>query len=251
MPPVERDLLEVDVRRLQAERVRAAGRADVAMVLLKQLLGMDPAEPLRLRETIETLVDAPALPRPRCCRARFDRPDVREAEARVTLAGARVDEARREGRVDVSLFGAYMRMDAGFPQQGCTLTDVLGTRARPVPLRGGGAVIALPLFNRNQGDIASAGRHGRVPRLASKPPRWPRAPRSPSAVARDAQAQHAVAFFGGTAERSRGRISTSSVRRSSLAGQRSSTSSPSNAGSWISSRPTPRRCARRGKRAPP
>ena len=49
MPPLDRDLLEVEVRRLQAERVRAAGRAEVAILQLKQLLGMDPAEPLLLR----------------------------------------------------------------------------------------------------------------------------------------------------------------------------------------------------------
>ena len=56
MPPLDRDLLEVEVRRLQAERVRAAGRAEVAILQLKQLLGMNPAEPLLLRESLETLV---------------------------------------------------------------------------------------------------------------------------------------------------------------------------------------------------
>ena len=55
IPPLERDVLEVDVRRLQAERARAAGRADVAMLQLKQLLGMSPDESLTLGESLETL----------------------------------------------------------------------------------------------------------------------------------------------------------------------------------------------------
>ena len=41
-PPLERDLLEVELRRFEAGRLLAAGRADVAVVQLKQLLGMSP-----------------------------------------------------------------------------------------------------------------------------------------------------------------------------------------------------------------
>ena len=57
-PPLERDLLEVELRRFEAGRLLAAGRADVAVVQLKQLLGMSPSEPLLLRETLEVLVAA-------------------------------------------------------------------------------------------------------------------------------------------------------------------------------------------------
>ena len=46
------------------------------------------------------------------------RSDVREADARVALADARIEQAHREGRADISVFGSYMRMDNGFSQQG-------------------------------------------------------------------------------------------------------------------------------------
>ncbi len=119
MPPLDRDLLEVEVRRLQAERVRAAGRAEVAILQLKSLLGMNPAEPLLLRDSLDALVGRAGIaPSSTGAAAGPPRPDVSQAESQVTLAGARVDEARREGRLDVSLFGSYMRMDAGFPQMG-------------------------------------------------------------------------------------------------------------------------------------
>ena len=39
---------------------------------------------------------------------------MQEAEARIRVADAQIDRARREGRFDLSLFGSYMRMDAGF-----------------------------------------------------------------------------------------------------------------------------------------
>jgi cobalt-zinc-cadmium efflux system outer membrane protein len=84
------------------------------------------------------------------------RADVREAAARVAVAAAKIDRAERDGRLDVSLFGGYMRMDAGFPQFG------LSPAGSPEPIRGvfhyitGGATVTLPLFNRNQGDVAAA-----------------------------------------------------------------------------------------------
>ena len=72
------------------------------------------------------------------------------------LADAKADRAARDGRFDVSLYASYMRMDSGFPQRG------LGPAGEFERVRGqfnyiaGGATISLPLFNRNQGDIASA-----------------------------------------------------------------------------------------------
>ena len=156
-PPLERDLLDVELRRLETGRLLAAGRADVALVQLKQLLGMSPEEPLLLRETLETLVAgstsemAPPAPASMTARA-----DVREAEARVTLADARVDQARREGRIDISLFGTYMRMDNGFPQQGVSAAGALERVRGQFNYVAGGAIVMLPLFNRNQGQIAAA-----------------------------------------------------------------------------------------------
>lgn len=200
-PPLDRDLLEVEVRRLQAERVRAFGRADVALVQLKRLLGMAPDEPMMLRESLEALVRrTDSVPeRGSVSAATATRPDVREAEIRVTLADARIEQARREGRVDVSLFGTYMRMDAGFPQLGF---DALGALER---VRGqftyvaGGAMVMLPLFNRNQGQVvtAQAERSGAEARRDAAT----LAARSEVAAAQahDARAQEAIALYSGTA----------------------------------------------------
>jgi outer membrane protein, heavy metal efflux system len=194
-PPLERDLLEVELRRFEAQRLLAAGRADAAFVQLKQLLGMSPEEPLLLNETLDTLVtvlDGAAAPGGAPITGR---PDVREADARVGVADARIDQARREGRADVSLYGTYMRMDAGFPQQGFGSTGQIERVRGQFNYVAGGAMVALPLFNRNQGQVAAAQaeRTGAEARRAAA--ELAARTEVAAAQARDAQAQRAVALY--------------------------------------------------------
>jgi cobalt-zinc-cadmium efflux system outer membrane protein len=196
-PPLERDLLQVELRRFEAGRLLAAGRADVAVVQLKQLLGMSPDESLRLRETLEVLVAGSPGTASVAPIAIATRPDVREAEARVALADARVDQAQREGRLDLSLIGTYMRMDAGFPQQGVGSTGALERVRGQFNYVAVGAMVTLPLFNRAQGQVAAAQaeRFGAEARrdaaeLAARA-------EVAAAQARDARAQGAVGLYGG------------------------------------------------------
>ena len=197
-PPLERDLLEVELRRFEAGRLLAAGRADVAVVQLKQLLGMSPNEPLLLRETLETLVagstSEAASAAPVSMAAR---PDVREAEVRVTLADARIDQARREGRVDVSLFGTYMRMDAGFPQQGVGAAGALERVRGQFNYVAVGAMVMLPLFNRNQGQVAAAQAERSGAEARREAAELAARAEVAAAQARDAQAQRAVSLYAG------------------------------------------------------
>jgi cobalt-zinc-cadmium efflux system outer membrane protein len=197
-PALDRDLLDVDVRRLDAAFLNAIGRADTALVRLKQLLGMAPAEPFLLRDGLDTLVASTATARLGVANVKsVIRPDVREAEARVTLADARIDQARREGRADISLLGSYMRMDNGFPQQGIGPTGALERVRGRFNYVSVGATVSLPVLNRNQGHVASA----RAERLGAEARREAidLAARAEvaAAEARDAQAQQAVQVYGG------------------------------------------------------
>src|SRR5205814_180170 len=79
-----------------------------------------------------------------------------EAEARVGVSEAQVDRARRDGRPDVSLFGMYMRMDAGFPQLGVGVGGDLQRVRGVFHYVSAGGMVTLPLLNRNQGDVAAA-----------------------------------------------------------------------------------------------
>ena len=156
-PPLDRDLLDVEVRRLDAARLIAIGRADVAVVELKQVLGMAPNEPLRLRDPLEVLVASSVADLAGVAAVTAEaRPDVKEAAARVTLAEARIDQAQREGRADVSLFGSYMRMDSGFAQQAFGSAGSLERVRGRFHYVAAGAAVTIPLLNRNQGQVAAA-----------------------------------------------------------------------------------------------
>jgi cobalt-zinc-cadmium efflux system outer membrane protein len=156
-PLLERNMVDVEARRLEAERILQAGKVEVALVALKRLLGVSADQRFQVRDTLESLVETDgAVPLPSAAPAVGTRPDVQEAEARLRAADARIDRARREGRVDVSLFGMYMRMDAGFPQQGVNSKGDLERVRGLFHYLSGGAMVTLPLRNRNQGEIASA-----------------------------------------------------------------------------------------------
>jgi cobalt-zinc-cadmium efflux system outer membrane protein len=84
------------------------------------------------------------------------RPDVREAQARIGVAEARIDRAQRAGRFDLSFFGNYMRMDAGFPQRGFSADGTLERVRGLFHYISAGAMVTVPLLNRNQGEVAAA-----------------------------------------------------------------------------------------------
>ena len=159
-PRLERDLLEVDVRRLAADRRLQVGRVDAAVAELNRVLGRPPGTALTIREMLETVVhresqdqmarlaDAAAAVR--------SRPDILAAEARIRGADARIAQAAADGRVDVSLFGSYMRMGAGFPQTGFGPGGGLERVRGVFNYIAAGAMVTVPVFDRNQGGVAAA-----------------------------------------------------------------------------------------------
>ena len=134
--PLDRDLADVELRRLEALREQAAGRVETAMAVLKPLVGLDAGARLRLRGSLETLAPAPQIPAPTDPSRRAD---VREAAARGALAGALVSQARELRKPEVGVFAGYMRMDGGMSH------DLAG-----------GVRLTIPIFDRGQGAIAAA-----------------------------------------------------------------------------------------------
>lgn len=155
-PPLERDLVDVEVRRLNADRALQLGRVERALYDLKRVLGASPADALRLRDTLEDAVSRDAALVAAAAAPGRQRADVREAEARVAAADAKIDRAQREGRVDVTLFAGYMRMDSGFAQFGLSPSGASERVHGLFNYVTGGATVTLPMLNRNQGEIAAA-----------------------------------------------------------------------------------------------
>ena len=156
-PPLDRDMLRVEEQKLEADRRLQTGVVERRLVELKRLLGMPPDATLTLRQPLEGLVrESVATSAPQDAQAITARADVLEAEARIHLADAQIDRAHREGRPDVSVFGMYMRMDAGFPQQGFSPSGTLERVHDVFHYWSAGAMVTLPIASRNQGNVAAA-----------------------------------------------------------------------------------------------
>ena len=156
-PPLDRDMLRVEEQKLEADRRLQTGTVERRLVELKRLLGMPADAPLTLRHSLEELVrEGVATTSAQDAQAISTRADVLEAVARTHVAEAQIDRAQREGRPDVSLFGAYMRMNAGFPQLGFSPSGSLERIHDVFHYWSAGAMVTLPVASRNQGNVAAA-----------------------------------------------------------------------------------------------
>src|SRR5688572_26500287 len=154
--PLEQNMVLVEVNRIRSIRESGEGKVEIAMLELRNLMGMRPEEPLRLRGDLDHLI----APVPSIITATEialrERPDLQAARALETLAEARIAQARSEGRLDASVTGKYELMNFGFPQRG------FDSNGQLVPIQGRfhslvvGVTLDLPVRNRNQGAIAAA-----------------------------------------------------------------------------------------------
>ncbi len=154
--PLEQNLVLVEVNRIRSMRETGEGMVEVAMLELRNLLGMRPEESLRLRGDLANSIE----PQPSVAimteLALRERPDLQAARTLEALAEGRIAQARSEGRIDASLTGKYELMNFGFPQRGVNASGQL------VPVQGSfhslgfGVTLELPVRNRNQGAISAA-----------------------------------------------------------------------------------------------
>jgi cobalt-zinc-cadmium efflux system outer membrane protein len=202
-PPLERDLLDVELRRLESDRLLQAGRTEAALFELKRVLGMKADAPLAVRDTLEALVrrESAAAAQPADTSTVLDqRADVREAAARVDIAEAKIGRAQAEGRFDVSLFANYMRMDAGFPQRGFAPSGGLERVRELFHYVSVGAIVTIPVLNRHQGDVAAASAERAGAASALNAVRLAADAELAAARARDERAQQAVNAYSAGAQ---------------------------------------------------
>lgn len=154
-PPLDENLLRVEVNRLEASRHRLAGQAEVLALQVKTLVGLGPEAPLVLRGDLRPAPVAVDL-QAGLQQALAARADLLVARAEVALAEAMIQKERAEGRWDASVNVGYLRQRFGYMLNG--LTDS-GER-RPIDdvfhYVGAGVSITLPVRNQNQGNIAAA-----------------------------------------------------------------------------------------------
>jgi cobalt-zinc-cadmium efflux system outer membrane protein len=154
--PLEQNMVLVELNRLRSLRETAEGKTQIEMLELRNLIGMTPEEPLRLRGDFNDLVSTMSPLAEATQLALSNRPDLKLAKAAESFAEARIEQARSEGKLDASLTAGYQRMDFGYPLNG--LNDAGQLR----PIQGSfhyfsvGVSLDLPVRNNNQGAIEAA-----------------------------------------------------------------------------------------------
>jgi cobalt-zinc-cadmium efflux system outer membrane protein len=155
-PPLEQNMALVELNRLKSMRESLAGKIEVSLFELRNMLGMSPEQPLRLKGDFDHLIDQlpPVLEATE--RALRERPDIQAFRANENLAAARIDQARAEGRLDASLTAGYERMNSSFPVFGLNEHGQLQPVQDVFHFLKFGVSLDLPVRNKNQGAIEAA-----------------------------------------------------------------------------------------------
>ncbi len=154
--PLEESMTLVEVNRLRSMRETAVGKTEIAFLELRNLLGMRPEEPVRLKGDFDDMIASLPVLADAVADAINTRPDLAGLRAIEELSTAQIEQARAGGRLDASVRSGYQRMRSGFPLNGLTESGEL----RPIDAVFNsftfGVTIELPLLNRNQGEIEAA-----------------------------------------------------------------------------------------------
>lgn len=155
-PPLEQNMILVEVNRLRSIRENSEGRAEVALLELRNLIGMPPDQVLRLRGDFDKLIEPAARLSEVTERALRERPDLELARSAERLAAAKIAMAQAGGRADASLTAGYQRMNTGFPVRGINETGQLQPVNDVFHYLTFGISVELPVRNKNQGAIEAA-----------------------------------------------------------------------------------------------
>lgn len=154
--PLEQSQVLVEVNRLRSMSEAGRGRVEVTLLELRNLAGLPPEAPLKLRGDFDHLIDPLPGVAESTRRALAERPDLAAARAAERLAEARVEEARASGRPDAELRAGYQRMRSGFMLNG---VDDMG---RLMPIEDTfhsvtfGVSVTLPVRDTNRGSVEAA-----------------------------------------------------------------------------------------------
>ena len=154
--PLEQNMVLVEVNRLRSIRETNEGKVEIALLELRNLIGMPSDEPLRLRGEFNNLITTLKPIAEANEQALRARPDLEMARAVERLAEARIVEARVAGRPDASVNAGYQRMNSSFPVFGINDASQLQPVQDVFNFLTLGVTISLPVRNKNQGAIEAA-----------------------------------------------------------------------------------------------
>jgi outer membrane protein, heavy metal efflux system len=155
IPSLDAEEVRVETNRLESLRIDYQAKAEISMLALKEAVGMQPDENLRLMGNLEQ--PALFLDKIQLLQLATDhRPDLAAQRANEAMAAAAVRQQETEAKTDATFSASYERPNSGFA---LSAFDAAGN-LQPIRQTFNYAVFGmrwtLPLFNRNQGAIAAA-----------------------------------------------------------------------------------------------
>ena len=155
IPSLDAEEVRVETNRIESLRIDYQAKGEISMLALKEAVGMQPEENLRLMGNLEQ--PALSLDKIQLLRLATDhRPDLAAQRANEAMANAAVREQETEAKTDATFSASYERPSSGFA---LSAFDAAGN-LQPIRQTFNYAIFGmrwtLPLFNRNQGAIAAA-----------------------------------------------------------------------------------------------
>ncbi len=149
-PSLDADETRVELNRIESLRIDYQAKTEIALLALKEVVGMPPEESIRLKGVLE-LAPYSYDPQQLLRLAVAQRPDLAVQRSNEALANAQLRLDRAEGKPDASVFGGYERPSSGFSQLAFDSAGSLIPIRQTFNYATFGLNINLPLFNRNQG----------------------------------------------------------------------------------------------------
>src|SRR6266481_1512582 len=155
IPSLDAEEVRVETNRIESLRIDYQAKAEISMLALKEAVGMQPEENLRLIGNLEqpalSLDKIQLLPL-----ARDHRPDLAAQRANEAMAAASVRQQQAEAKTDATFSASYERPNSGFSFSALDPAGNLQPIRQTFNYAVFGVRWTLPLFNRNQGAIAAA-----------------------------------------------------------------------------------------------
>lgn len=153
---LERQLLSVELQRVEAQRTSFAGKLNSSLLELKRVAGFHPEEPVEADAPFNTSGAIAPLDELKK-RALSTRPDLRGVDLAAMQAAAEAELARANASPDLTLSARYSRRDSKFDQLG-----IAASGSGLVPLRDQSNLlvlgISIPVLtkNRTRGEVEAA-----------------------------------------------------------------------------------------------
>lgn len=146
--------VRVEVNRIKALRIDYQAKAEIALLRLKEEVGVQPEETIRLKGLLE--VETRTFDRQQLLQlAVSHRPDLAFQRANEAAAAADLRQQQAEAKPDASFSAGYERPDSGFSLRAFDPAGNLRPIRQTFNYAVFGLEINLPAFNRNQGAIAA------------------------------------------------------------------------------------------------